>query len=286
MRTSLVLIALLSTVAVSAQNQPSLTDYRVVLVPVFFFGPGAHGSQWETSVSLATTASQNTSMPVPLLADPWNPVDGCEQPTGEIEGDVRYFLCSGYVSPSGLFLYIPKTLEAKELQVTARVRDLTRAASSAGTEIPVVPESEFNSNDVLQLLDIPSDSRFRSNLRIYGGTMTFSEELRFIHPGGPGGSVIIDIYDSRDLNVFPPLASTVVDLSAPEAIAGSPYLVRPAYLSIGDLVAAFPQLATVPSYTIRLRAGQPLADPPRELTIWAFVTITNNDTQEVTTVSP
>jgi hypothetical protein len=45
---SLVLIALLCTTAVSAQNQPNIDDYQVLLVPVFFFGPGAHGSQWET----------------------------------------------------------------------------------------------------------------------------------------------------------------------------------------------------------------------------------------------
>jgi hypothetical protein len=278
--TSLVLIALLYTVAVSAQNQPSLTDYQVLLVPVFFFGPGAHGSQWETSVSLASTSESGTaSMAVPLLADP---NDGCGPPTGEIEKDLRYFLCSGYASPSGLFLYIPKTLKAQELHVNARVRDLTRAASSAGTAVPVVPESEFSSGDVL-LLDIPSDTRFRSNLRIYGGTMIFSAESRFINPGGPG--VRVEIYDSRELNSRP-LVSTDVALSAAEAIAGSPYLVRPGYFSIGDLVAAFPQLATVPSYTIRIRTGQPLTSPVVELTIWAFVTITNNDTQEVTTVSP
>jgi hypothetical protein len=42
----------------------------------------------------------------------------------------------------------------------------------------------------------------------------------------------------------------------------------------------------VPSYTIHIRTGQPLTSPVVELTIWAFVTITNNDTQEVTTVSP
>lgn len=276
--TALVLMALLHGAAVSAQNQPSLNDYQVLLVPVFFFGPGAHGSQWETSVGLANTSTQTASMPVPLLADPF---DGCALTSGDIEENWRYFLCSGYASPSGLFLYIPKTLDLKELHVNARVRDLTRAASSAGTQIPVVGESDFRSGDLL-LLDIPSDARFRANLRIYGGTMIFTPELRFINPGG--GSVNVEIYDSRDLGFA--LVTTRVDLSAAQTIAGSSYLVRPGYFSFGDLVASFPQLANVPSYTIRIRTDQPLTSPAIELTTWAFVTITNNDTQEVTTVSP
>jgi hypothetical protein len=197
--TALVFIALLHVASVNAQNPPNLNDYRLLLVPVFFFGPGAHGSQWETSVSLASTAESGTaSMPLPLLADPH---DGCGPPTGEIEVNQRYFLCSGYASPSGLFLYIPKAVETNEIHVNARVRDLTRGASSAGTEIPVVPESEFSSHDLL-LLDIPSDARFRANLRIYGGTAILTPENRFINQGGPG-SVSLEIHDARDLNSFP-----------------------------------------------------------------------------------
>ena len=277
--TALALIALLHTVTLSAQNQPNIDDYQVLLVPVFFFGPGAHGSQWETSVSLATS-QESASMPVPLLADP---NVGCEAPTGEIESDLRYFPCPDYASPSGLLLYVPQTVPKEQLHVSARVRDITRAASSAGTEIPVVRESDFTAQDIV-LLDIPSDARFRSNLRIYGGTMVISGTKRLMNPGG---TVLLEIYDSRDLKTFPPpLVQAPLKLSAPETVLGSSHFVRPAYYSIGDLVATYPQLATVPSYTIRIRTGQPLSSPPVELSTWAFVTITNNETQEVTTVSP
>ncbi|HEX7807498.1 MAG TPA: hypothetical protein VF608_02195, partial [Thermoanaerobaculia bacterium] len=141
-------------------------------------------------------------------------------------------------------------------------------------------ESEFRSSEFL-LMDIPSDERFRANLRIYGTTETYSPEYRFIHPGGP---VSMKIYDSRDLSDA--LVSTTINLSAPEAMAGSAYLSRPGFASIGDLVATYPQLASVPAYTIRLQSYQPLADPPHEWAVWAFVTITNNETQHVTTISP
>ncbi|HEV7765493.1 MAG TPA: hypothetical protein VGQ76_10865, partial [Thermoanaerobaculia bacterium] len=87
-------------------------------------------------------------------------------------------------------------------------------------------------------------------------------------------------------DVSPPLASVSLDLSLPETVAGSPYFVRPGYASIADLVAMFPQLTNVPSYTMRIRTSHPITSPPITLSTWAFVTITNNDTQEVTIVVP
>ena len=268
-----VLVAMLYAAPAMAQDQPSLADHHVLLVPVFFFGPGGHGSQWETNVSIASTATESVSMPVPLLGF-------CSDPDGQIDPNEARSICPGYASPSGLLLYVPKTLDLKQLHVNSRVRDVSRAASSAGTQIPAVRESDFRSEEFL-LLDIPSDARFRSNLRIYGGTLRFNAEQRIIHPGGDVG---IEIYDSRDLRV--PLVTTAVELSAPQTIEGSPYLVRPGHASFGDLVAAFPQLANVPSYTIRIVPYQSLASPPTESSVWAFVSITNNDTQEVTTVVP
>ena len=240
------------------------------------------GSQWETTVSLASTALEGVSMPVPLLEDPF---DGCAL-TGEvIDPNGTYHICKGYASPSGLFLFIPKTLEPKDLFINAHVRDLSRSALSAGTQIPVARESDFRSGDLL-LQDIPSDARFRANLRIYAATNINSSGSRFINQGGIGGSVQVDIFEPGYLGTWPPLVNTTVDMSAAQTIPGSPYLTIPGYFSFGDLVATFPQLATVPRYTIRIRTGQPLISPPVELTSWAFVTITNNETQEVTIVSP
>jgi hypothetical protein len=271
------LIALFSLPLV-AQEQPNINDYHLLLVPVFSFVPGAHGSQWETSVSLASV-EHDATMPVSLLADD---ASGCGSPDGIISHHKVRSICSGFASPSGLFLYVPRAFPLDQLKATSRVRDLSRQASSAGTQIPVVRESEFRPTDIL-LLDIPSDARFRSNLRIYAGA-AFGAGTPFLDPWPQG--VTVDVFDSRALDVFPALASVNLELSLPEVIAGSPFYVRPGYASIGDLVATFPQLASVPRYTIRIRTGQPITSPPITLSSWAFVTITNNDTQEVTTVSP
>jgi hypothetical protein len=220
----------------------------------------------------------SATMPVPLFKDPFHP--GCSPGDGEIESDSTREICAAYASPSGLLLYIPRSIGDRYVQFSARIRDLSRQASSAGTAIPVVRESEFRSED-FYLVNIPSDERFRANLRVYGGLERFTEDYRFIHPGGKLG---LEIYDSDDL--LAPLVTTTLELSEPETIEGSSLYVRPAFASIGDLTAAFPQLRNAAEYTIRVRPFQTIADPPREYSLYAFVTITNNESQEVTTVSP
>jgi hypothetical protein len=276
--TVLSLLALLS-VPVVAQEQPIFDDYQLLLVPVFSFGPGAHGSQWETRASLAS-ATHDATMPVSLLAD--DPAD-CGSPDGVISHREVRSICSAFASPSGLFLYVRKGFAVEELNATSHVRDLSRQASSAGTEIPVVHESEFRQRDIL-LLDIPSDARFRTNLRIYAGPAVNVVGQSFFDSSPQ--RVTVDIFDSRAIDVFPALASVYLELSVPEVGIGTPYHVRPGYASIGDLLATFPQLASVPSYTIRVRTHYLITSPPVDLKSWAFATITNNDTQEVTTVTP
>lgn len=265
------LIVLLTT-SVRAQNRANLADYNVVLVPVFFFGPGAHGSQWETSVSVLGKSGGSLALPLFGLCT------GLDNLTGEVQS-----VCEGFSSPAGLLMYVPKSVDFAEFYVSARARDLTRQASSAGVEIPIVREAAFRTSELF-ILDVPSDARFRANLRVYGGLETHASDYRFIHPGGTSAAGV-DIYDSRDLDT--PLVSTTIDLSAADPIvAWNSYAVHPAFASIADLRAAFPQLAAVPKYTIRIRPHQTIADPPREYSVWAFVTLTNNETQEVTTVSP
>lgn len=272
LRVVLPLITMLTT-SVLAQNQANLADYNVVLIPVFFFGPGAHGSQWETNVSVL--GKSGGSLPVPLFGS-------CTALDGDLTDEIQS-ICEGFGSSSGLIMYVPKSVDLAELYVSARARDLNRQASSAGTEIPIARETAFRTSEFF-LLDIPSDTRFRANLRVYGGMETFTPEYRFIHPGGRSAAGL-EIYDSRDLDT--PLVSTTIDLSTPDSIvASNPYAVHPAFSSIGDLRAAFPQLAAVPKYTIRISPHQTIVDPPREYSMWAFVSLTNNETQEVTTISP
>jgi hypothetical protein len=275
-----ILLTMLLAAPASAQQYSLVGDYNVVLIPVFFFGPGAYGSTWETRVTVVNTGETFGTMPVPMLGLPFD--RECGPPTGELWPFHIGAICSGYNSPSGVLLYTPKALAPRDVQINARVRDLSRNAQSAGIEIPVVRQTEFREYEFL-LTHIPSNPRFRVNLRLYGGLQSQSIDRPYLYRGGTLG---IEIYDVEDRFMDTPLVRTSLVLSAPEFMFESAKPVRPSYVSIPDLTAAFPQLSGVAEYNIRVTPFFSLADPAWTNTYWGFATITNNETQEVTIVSP
>lgn len=154
-------------------------------------------------------------------------------------------------APGGVFLYVPRE-SASALHFGSLVRDLSQQESAWGTELPVVRENDFAPR--VNLLNVPNDRRFRKMLRIYGR----NEEAMTVR-------VTFDAMDngrqmlSRDVTL---------------ARGG---VTRPAYAALGDEV--FNQLPGFGRGAIRVESltGHP---------VWAFVTVTNNDTQHVTVISP
>jgi len=131
------------------------------------------------------------------------------------------------------------------------LRDLSRNASSAGIEVPLVREADFRADEI-NLNAVPRDARFRITLRVYGLDA--------------GGDVTVEQLDAKGSL----LRATVVTL-APPADPG--------------LLSGYAQVAidTAPDATpIRLRIRPRTAS----LRIWAIAAITNNDTSEVTLVQP
>ena len=118
-----------------------------------------------------------------------------------------------------------------------RVADVSRSATSHGTEIPVVRESDFTTGRIA-LLGVPTDPRFRLTLRIYS----------LVPPGGP---VSIDGYGQV-------------------ALTPGRDLFDPSYAEIPDLPRTLTRVVLQPGPT----------------PIWAFITVTNNETQQITTITP
>jgi hypothetical protein len=159
---------------------------------------------------------------------------------------------------SGVFVYVPKSL-VDHTTLNLRVHDTTHDAGGWGVEIPVVAETQFRNQVVLT--GIPNDGRFRTLLRIY----SFSSE--------PGQAMVT----LRDDATGVLLDARTVSLQGGHAPVPGEAPDAPAYaqLSFDSFDAAH----------TRLRAEVTAADrnaPP----LWAFVSITNNVTQQVTTVSP
>lgn len=140
--------------------------------------------------------------------------------------------------------------DVDSLSMNLRVHDVSRSALNFGTEMPIVREREFKLNQTV-LVGVPTDARFRNTLRVY---TTFPAELLLTVGNRP---------------------------PVPIQLTGREDEYDPAYAVYTD----FP----VDAGTIRVKVE---VDPsivtllPIEVPIWAFITVTNNDTQAITTITP
>jgi hypothetical protein len=161
-------------------------------------------------------------------------------PTVPVAVDIDTALPADCASGTGRVFWMKKGT-GSAVAFNLRVADVSRAASSLGTEIPVVRADEFSIGGVA-LVGIPSDPRFRITLRIYS----------LDHVDGP-------------LRLFGEGLNRQVHLSTPDDIF------EPAYLEVHDLPPLLTRLVIL---------------APENVRIWAFITVTNNDTQQITTVTP
>jgi hypothetical protein len=219
-----------------------------VLIPVYSGGlRGAHGSIWTTELVIRNGNLQ------PLKYTPFHrlfPMFGPEElaPETSIHHDALLDRAEGRIMRLS-------TLEG--VQFALRVRDLSRQSSSAGVEVPVVREQETRSRIVLP--SVPVDDRFRHTLRIYdvSGVGTPNVRLR-IYP-----------FDS---NV------PVVDTTIPLLMFSDE--TTPSQITVGAFETTYPAFAGLEEARFEidaLTAG---------MRVWALVSTTNNETQEVTVVSP
>lgn len=246
--------ALHSTAAfyyVPNNGPPDPAFYEPLLIPVAFTGSGAFGSQWTTEVSLRNENDFPLEvLPLNSLSPECNLIS-----LGKCAGNPparSTAVIDALSAPQGLLTYLPRQA-APKVHLGLLVRDLSRQAQSLGTQIPVVREKDFFDRP-LELLNVPTDPRFRVSLRVY--------DL-----GTPNG-----------------IHCTIQPLSGDETLVDTfvfPAGHDPSYAQISDLVATYPQLAG--KGPLRITIDPPIAGNP---TLWAFASVTNNDTQQVTAISP
>jgi hypothetical protein len=181
-------------------------------------------------------------------------------------------------SPNGVILYVEDRY-ADALQMTLRVHDISRQETAWGTMLPIVPERKFSGSVSLPALPA-QDPKFRVNVRIYSLATDSSVDVRvraFAMNQTPS------VQPARFQDTL--LAERVFTLTPPAApqwrvdIAKRPANVVPEYLSIGDL-GLLTGGAQAPAVRLEISSTTP------GKTIWAFATITNNESQEVTVVVP
>lgn len=155
----------------------------------------------------------------------------------------------------GAFLYIRKS-RTGDVAMNLRAYDSSRSAENYGTELPIVRARDFTPRqEQLSLIGIPSDPRFRQTLRIYG-----------YGPFGAGLHVEIDgdNYHAQHLLDMPPNRG----------------LFAPGYIEFsGFPTGVGPLRVTITVAELRTSVAEPFS-------YWAFVSVTNNETQHITTITP
>lgn len=227
--------------------------FDAVLFPIFLPPvDGAYGSRFETTarVSNQSIVSGSTLYGLDTTCYLFTPNTTPYDPIGL---GAQQILLPGCSTSTGRVFYLSK---GSRMGASLRVRDLSRQAHSHGVEIPVVRLSEFT-NDRVALLGVPADPRFRKTLRIY--SMSGRDVWVSVAINGVGvGQVLLD--PRKDL--FEPAYGVFTDF--------------PLDLPADSFMQVDLFMGTSPDGTIH-------PDTPR---IWGFISVTNNETQEMTVISP
>lgn len=230
---------------------PDFAYFERILFPVLFNAPGANGSLWRTETVI--------SNPEPWTLETYNdisPLVCIDYPCAERFAPASKLRFDGGNYPRGVALIVPRR-EADTLAFALRARDVSRVAETYGTEIPVVREADMYRDVAITLPDVPVDPRYRVRVRVYAFDAV---------DGAPG---TINGHDPGRRT------KTVQPFTLTRSCSG----VR--------------QCAAVPwSAEVDLFAGEAgerrnlYVNVPEGTTAWAFATVTNNKTQEVTIVRP
>lgn len=224
------------------------SDGRVrLLIPIASRGPGAFESQWFTDLAIHN-ASDEILYPEGPFCNPFI-----------LAPCIQYYIdphTTGHrqlypIGQPGAFLYLPRRL-ANDVDVQLRVQDLSRQSETWGTAIPVVRNTDFRG--IIRVHAVPTDSRFRDTLRIYGYLS--------------GGTATVRVIDETNGAV---LASTQVNIAASQDPTS-----YPPFGQIASLRDTFPAIASHETVGVEVESTL----------IWAFVAVTNNDTQHVTVIAP
>jgi hypothetical protein len=251
-------VAILTLAITGAGSTPLAqeTCLEHVLVPIRANQvPGAHGSLWHSSLTI-TNHSETTvtvagidSCGLGLCMDPSLPPDATATP--------RFY-----------HEYITMACEdVAKLDISLRVRDLSRALDTWGTSIPVVYERDVHRGGVISITDIPNSPEFRSLLRIYAVERGTREQVHVTFFAVPQNREPEDAVSDEPLMEF--------------EVMLEPQPLRP---------FTTPGLAEIPLQTIPELQD---ADVVRVEIVgrdgvgfWAMVSATNNHTQHVTMLLP
>ncbi len=257
-------IALLAATPARAQEPPNPCDpatYEPALLPITPGRevPGSFGSMWSTTFWVRIAGEEARFL------SPGGACAGLPGPFPYPPGLIFNDTLPGNYGNDGSLIWLERG-RSEDYEFSLRVFETTRPANAAGIELPVITLNDAPADAPVSLLDVTPLSGFRALLRIYDLNVT------------PGGRVAVRIH--RFMPGFPPNDESVlreVQLHTDEwshPTQGSELTPTPGFaaLPLDDFMGDELWIEILP-----LAQGQRL---------WAMVTITNNDTQQVSLVTP
>ena len=264
-----ILVALLALAATAfAQQLP--TDQERLLIPVVPGAlAGAFGSSWETELAIANSAD----IPIRVFGyeTTCNSFIQCSTVPGPIPPHTTGFIFGGVgnCSPASGHIFITDRATADNLFVTLRSRDVSRDNRAWGSIVPVVRTRDRFSRP-FSIVDVPVGTPFRALLRLYAMNpdLAAGVRVRFLSVDPNGGQSGADalISEMTPALAIPPAES-------------SPFC--PAYAAI--LLSGQPSLRNATRIRIEVIPSD-TTDSTQQY--WGFVSVTNNDTQEVSIIAP
>lgn len=220
-------------------------DVDTYLLPVVAqSAPGAFGSVWTTDLTIHNGSSPAITLHAPTCL----PILTSCTPFPIVLGEGETVMPQVYPRESSQGVLIDVLQPHPGLAMELRVRDLSRESQTWGTELPIVSTNKFQI--LIRLIDIPTDSRFRTTLRIYSLN---------------AGAAHVRVMPLNGRSILAEQTVTLQGFAAPWYAQVEP----------------FPPGLVDDRVRVEIEPVQ-----PTDLRLWAFVTITNNATQFVTAVTP
>jgi hypothetical protein len=237
------------TLAVAAMllAAPLFAQNERLLLPIFTPPVGgAFGAEFHTDVTVGNHS--NTVLSLSGLAYDCDVIISCPPTPNRIDLQPERVLRSDELVHNGApgRFVFVPKADLERLSMSLRVHDITREELNFGTEIPIVRESEFVNGPIVFPL-VPDFPWYRNTLRIYAAS-----PVNVLVKAGSQPAVRI-------------------------ALTGAADEFDPAY-------AIFNHFRGGGWARVTVQVDQPAHATP--VPIWAFITVTNNQTQAITTITP
>ncbi len=253
-------------VLVAAEVSADDEHYETVLFPLALSTPvnGSNGSRWFSQIAICNFGDvevasyhgwyEASSCPIAAPCPIPIPPNTCFDPP------IWYYFSPR--GPEGLLFYPPREVSAS-LAYSLRLLNLANSTNSIGTELPVVRDRDFRGGRV-DVISIPITADSRISLRVYAPRCDLNLPATIFLADFASGNVVaetrIDVRRVRFENEGFPKAS-------------------PGFAVVGNLLESFPALASIERLNLRVVSDDPSAP------LWAMVSITNNETDEVTVLT-